>query len=297
MKNSMRSLLIIAFALLTAALGCAGAWAQDAGTPAAGTAAPATTAAAPQPIAVQDGAFEEKLGPGDVIRVQVYQSPDLTQETRILEDGRISYPLIGAMKVGGLTIPEAEVLIAKALKAGGFLQQPQVTIVQLQARRKTVTILGAVGRAGLYPIDPLNSRLSNVLAAAGGIAPSGSDVVIVTGTRDGKPMRQEVDVAATYLDSKTVNDMLLANGDTIYVNRAPMFYVYGEAGRPGPYRLERNMTVMQAIVTAGGPTQRGTERSLRLTRRQPDGSVKEFKPELSDMVQADDVIFIRESLF
>ncbi len=245
----------------------------------------------------QDSLFEDKLGAGDVIRVQVYQSPDLSQETRILETGFISYPLIGPTKVAGLTIPEAEAVIAKALKAGGFIQQPQVTIAQLQIRRKTVTVLGAVGRPGLYPLDNLNTRLSNILAAAGGIAQGGSDSVILAGKRDGKPMRQEIDVAATFLDDKVANDVVLLSGDTIYVHRAPSFYVYGEAGKPGPYRLERNMTVMQALVTAGGPTQRGTERNLRLNRRMPDGSIKESRPELTDLVKPDDVIFVRESLF
>ncbi|MEO7105638.1 MAG: polysaccharide biosynthesis/export family protein, partial [Rhodoferax sp.] len=149
-----------------------------------------------RPAFAQDSLFDDRLGAGDIIRVQVYQSPDLTQETRILESGQISYPLIGAIKVAGLTIPEAEALIAKALKAGGYIQQPQVTIAQLQTRKKTVTVLGAVGRPGLYPLDALNTRLSNILAAAGGIAQGGSDTVILSGTRDGKPMRKEIDVAA-----------------------------------------------------------------------------------------------------
>lgn len=245
----------------------------------------------------QDRLYEDRLGAGDVIRVQVYQSPDLSLETRILETGFISYPLIGATKVAGLTIPEAEAVITKALKAGGFIQQPQVTIAQLQIRRKTVTVLGAVGRPGLYPLDNINTNLSSILAAAGGIAQGGSDTVILAGKREGKPMRQEIDVAATYLDDKLANDVVLSPGDTIYVHRAPSFYVYGEAGKPGPYRLERNMTVMQALVTAGGPTQRGTERNLRLNRRSPDGTVKESRPELTDLVQPDDVIFVRESLF
>ena len=249
------------------------------------------------PALAQESVYEDRLGAGDVIRVQVYQSPDLSQEARILETGHISYPLIGPTKVAGLTIPEAETVIAKALKAGGFIQQPQVTIAQLQIRRKTVTVLGSVGRPGLFPLDSINTRLSNILAAAGGIAPGGSDTIILTGKREDKPMRREIDVAATYLDDKLANDVILASGDTIYVPRAPSFYVYGEAGKPGPYRLERNMTVMQALVTAGGPTQRGTERNLRLNRRLADGSIKESRPELTDLVRPDDVIFVRESLF
>jgi polysaccharide export outer membrane protein len=88
----------------------------------------------------------------------------------------------------------------------------------------------------------------------------------------------------------------MAPGDVVYVHRAPVFYVYGEAQRPGSFRLERNMTFMQALVTAGGPTSRGTERRLRL-HRQTDGAVKEQTPDLNDLVQPDDVIYVRESLF
>ena len=245
----------------------------------------------------QDKIFEDKLGAGDSIRIQVFQNPDLTLETRILETGSVTYPLIGSAKLAGLTIPEAEKLIAQALKTGGFVQLPQVTVTLVQARRKQVSVLGSVGRPGQFPLESANTRLSDILALAGGVSPTGSDIVIVTGTRDGKPMRQEVDVATTYLDGKNINDMFLAGGDVVYVHRAPVFYVYGEAQRPGSFRLERNMTVLQALVTAGGPSARGTERRLRLNRRNPDGSIKELSPELNDRVMPDDVIFVRESLF
>ena len=110
-------------------------------------------------------------------------------------------------------------------------------------------------------------------------------------------MRQEINVAATYLDGKAGGDLLMAGGDVVYVHRAPVFYVYGEAQRPGSYRLERNMSILQALATAGGPSARGTEKRLRLNRQGTDGVVKELTPDLKDMVQPDDVIFVRESLF
>ena len=245
----------------------------------------------------QDKVFEDKLGAGDTIRIQVFQNPDLTLETRIQETGAITYPLIGSTKLAGLTIPEAEKAIALSLKTGGFMQLPQVSISVIQARRKQVSVLGAVGRPGQFPLETTNTRLSDVLAIAGGISPSGSDSVIVTGFRDGKAMRQEVNVAAIYLDGKAANDILMAGGDVVYVHRAPVFYVYGEAQHPGAFRLERNMTVMQALVMAGGPTARGTEKRLRLHRQAPDSSPRELTPELNDLVQPDDVIFVRESLF
>ncbi|WP_250207992.1 polysaccharide export protein EpsE [Curvibacter sp. CHRR-16] len=245
----------------------------------------------------QDKTFEDKLGPGDVIKVQVYQSPDLSIETRILESGDVSYPLVGTLRLAGLSIPEAEAVLVKSLKSGGFLRSPQVNITVTQARRKVVSILGAVGRPGQFPLEYNNARLSDVLALAGGILPTGSDTVIITGQRGGKPWRQEIDVASLYLDGKAASDIPIQGGEVVYVHRAPVFYVYGEAQRPGSYRIERNMTFVQALVTAGGPTQRGTEKRLKLFRQDADGKVREMSPELSDMVRPDDVIYVRESLF
>jgi polysaccharide export outer membrane protein len=245
----------------------------------------------------QDKVFEDKLGAGDTVRIQVFQSPELTLETRIQESGAISYPLIGSAKIAGLTIPAAEKTIAAALTSGGFMKAPQISITQVAARRKQVSVLGNVGKPGQVPLEYADTRLSDVLALAGGITATGSDTVIVTGQRNGKPMRQEINVAGTYLEGKAGSDIVMAGGDVIYVHRAPVFYVYGEAQRPGSFRLERNMSFMQALVMAGGPTARGTEKRLRLNRQDADGSVKEITPDLKDLVQPDDVIFVRESLF
>jgi polysaccharide biosynthesis/export protein len=245
----------------------------------------------------QEKVFEDKLGAGDTVRIQVFQSPELSLETRIQENGSISYPLIGSVKLAGHTIADAEKAIGSALQTGGFMQKPQVNVTQLQARRKQVSVLGAVNKPGQVALDYVDTRLSDILALVGGIAPTGSDTVIVAGQRAGKPMRQEINIASTYLDGKTASDIILAAGDVVYVHRAPVFYVYGEAQHPGAFRLERNLNFMQALVIAGGTTARGTEKRLRLSRQSADGSVKELVPEPNALVQADDVIFVRESLF
>ena len=236
------------------------------------------------------------LGPGDVVRIQVFQNPDLTTETRVSEKGSITYPLIGAVEVGGLAIAAAEKKIAAALKNGGFVRQPQVNIVLMQMRGSQVSVLGQVNRPGRFPLETL-SRVSDMLAAAGGATPGGDDFAIVTGLRNGKPFRKLIDIPALYLGEKSDEDIFLAGGDTIYVHRAPVFYIYGEAQRPGAYRIERDMTVMQALAQGGGPTTRGSEWRLRLHRKNAEGGVEKVSPEMNDVIQPNDIIYVRESIF
>lgn len=237
-----------------------------------------------------------KLGAGDVIRITVFQNPDLTLETRVSESGTITYPLIGTVSLGNLTLDAAEKQIAKGLKDGGYVQQPQVNIGLTQVRGSQVSVLGQVNRPGRFPLETFTTRLSDVLAMAGGIAATGSDKVVVTGKRDGKNFRQEIDFPAIFRDANSQQDLYIAGGDVVYVNRAPVFYIYGEAQRPGAYRIERDMTVQQAIALGGGATQRGSDSRIRINRKGPDGKTKEFSPELSDVIQPDDVIYIRESI-
>ena len=245
----------------------------------------------------QDKQAEYLLGAGDTIRIVVFQNPDLTVETRITEDGAITYPLIGTVKIGGLAVPAAEQSIAKALKDGGFIQNPQVNILLLQNRGNQVSVLGQVNRPGRFPLETANIRASEMIAIAGGIAVTGADVAVLTGVREGKPLRREIDIAGLFLDNKLENDIVVAGGDVLYVHRAPVFYIYGQVQRPGSYRVERGMSLRQALAQGGGPTERGTERWLRLYRRGAGGAPQVLSPELGDPVQADDVLYVRDSIF
>jgi len=245
----------------------------------------------------QDRATEYQVGPGDTIRIQVYQNPDLTLETRVTENGIITFPLIGATRIGGLTTAAAEQRIARALQSGGFIKEPQVNILLLQNRGNQVSVLGQVTRPGRFPLETFNTRLSEMLAIAGGIAATGGDLVVVTGVRDGKPFHREVDMVGMFLEKRLQDDFVVAGGDVIYVHRQPMFYIYGEVQRPGSYRIERGMTVRQALSQGGGLTPRGTERNLSVYRRGADGVVGSTPVELNGPVQPDDVLHVRESLF
>lgn len=240
---------------------------------------------------------EYRLGAGDSIRISVFQNPNLTLETRVTEDGTITYPLVGTVRIGGMTIARAEQTIAKALDDGNFIKQPQVSILSLQIRSSQVSVLGLVNRPGRFPLETFNTKVSEMIAVAGGITAAGADLAIVTGERAGKPYRKEIDIPALFLYSKTDEDVTVAPGDMIYVHRAPMFYVYGEVQRPGAYRLERGMTVRQALAQGGGPTQRGTERSLRVHRRDAGKQLQVIKPGLDEAVRPEDVLQVGESLF
>lgn len=262
----------------------------------AGLAAPlhAQQGAAPSATAAP---AEYRVGGGDLLRVNVFQNPELTLETRVTETGSISYPLLGSVKVGGMTVGAAEKAISDGLRNGGFVRQPQVTIVVLQVRGNQVSVLGQVNRPGRYPIEQSDTRLSEMLATAGGTAAGGADVVVLTGSRDGRPFRLEVDLPSLFGPGGRDKDVLLLNGDTLWVDRQPLVYIYGEVQRPGPMRLERDMTLLQVLATGGGPTARGTVRGIKVHRKGRDGSVNVLELSMTDRLQDGDVVFVRESLF
>lgn len=248
-------------------------------------------------LARAQGVAEYQLGAGDVVRVAVYQNPDLAQETRVNEAGELNFPLIGTVKVGGLSVTAAERAIADGLKNGNFVKNPQVTMIVLQVRAHLASVLGQVGRPGRYPLETPGMRLTDLLAMAGGATGAASDFVVVTGTRDGKPFRTEIELPQLFAEAQRAQDIEIKNGDVIWVDRVRQLYVYGEVQRPGPMRLERGMTLMQALATAGGTNQRGTEKGIRVHRKDETGKVQVLTPAMDAALQDGDVVFVRESLF
>jgi polysaccharide biosynthesis/export protein len=269
---------------IAAALGLAALGAQaQAGASAAGAAA---------------AVAEYRLGAGDVVRVVVYQNPDLTLETRVSEAGLISFPLLGNVRIGGLGVSAAEKLIADGLKSGNFVKSPQVTLILMQVKGNQASVLGQVNRPGRYPIETADMRLTDLLANAGGVAGTGGDLLVLSGMRNGKPFRMEIDLSTVFsADQNRANDVLIQHGDVLWVDRAPLVYIYGEVQRPGPIRLERGMTVMQALAAGGGLNQRGTERGIRVHRKSAEGRVQVVQPGMDDSLKDGDVVYVKESLF
>lgn len=273
-------------AALAAVLVCSAAWSQAQAQQPPQTVRPAPATAA-----------EYRLGAGDVVRVNVFQNPDLTVETRVTEAGIVSYPLLGNVRLGGLTVTAAEKLIADGLRNGNFVKQPQVTLLVLQVRGNQVSVLGQVNRPGRYPIEVADMRLTDLLATAGGTAVGGADVVIVTGVRNGQPFRLEVDLPTLFAPGGRDKDIFVLNGDSVWVDRQQLVYIYGEVQRPGPLRLERDMTLLQALATGGGLTQRGTEKGIKVHRKDEQGNVRVVEPGMTEKLRNGDVVFVRESLF
>lgn len=315
------------------------------------------------------------LGTGDFVKVTVYGDAELTREIRIAENGILTFPLIGEVRVGGLSTVEAEKKIAEQLQRGGFIASPQVSVVVLQFLSKTVSVLGGVLKPGRYPVTR-PSDVKDMIAEAGGIAAEGSEIVTVVrgdkrsefdlhdvinqhvgkeditvvggetiyvGTRDvavvgqllrpakygiqggmrkisdfisvaggpnenagevmfyttsisGTPVTEQINIDELFKAPNSAQNKQVYPGDVIYVPKAPQVYVYGEVQRPGMYKIDKNMTVMQAIAKAGGLTIRGTQRSVKLHRKDEHNEVIKQTPSLTSVLQDEDVLYIEESL-
>lgn len=241
-------------------------------------------------------AADVPLGPGDVLKITVFGNPDLTLETRVSEAGSISYPLVGEVKVGGLSSNQAEQKIADMLDKGGFLRQPQVNLMVTEMQSQQVSVLGQVNKPGRYPVDGKRS-LTDVLAMAGGANEEAADTVILTHTQDGKTTKEKIDLLELLRSGDPAKNRELVAGDSLFIERAPRFYIYGEVQKPGSYKLERDMMVLQALSTGGGLSPRGTESGVRIKRRDANGALKIISVKHDDLLQPGDIVYVKESLF
>lgn len=244
---------------------------------------------------------EQKVYPGDVIEVTIHQNPDLNTKTRVSEDGRIIFPLIGAINVAGLTPFEASNFIASNLKREGFLRNPQVNLIVLESKVKTVTVLGGVSKPGKYAIDLGARNLVDIISLAGGLRGESSKDIIVIKQVNGKPERffynlDEI-LSDSNLDLLSSGELDLQVGDIVYVTNAPLFYIYGEVKRPGVYPMDGEMSVSQALAIGGGITQIGSKSGFIVKRKNELGKIEEVDVTESDLLEANDVLYIKESIF
>lgn len=241
-------------------------------------------------------AMDYRLGSGDIVHITVYDHPELLLETRVDEQGKINFPLIGSVAVAGETASTAQRLIAEALEKGSFLKKPQVNLIVKEYRSKQVSVLGQVNKPGKYPLDT-TSTVSDLLAQAGGVTLEGGDDLTLIHNQDGKSQRIRIDTKSLFQDGQFDLNHQVSDGDIIFVPRAAVFYIYGEVQKPGAFRLEKNMNVMQALSLGGGITLRGTQKGIQIRRPGGDGQPMKLKAALTDPVQENDVVYVKESLF
>jgi polysaccharide export outer membrane protein len=245
----------------------------------------------------------QTLSPGDLVKISVYGNPDLTTLTRILPNGTITFPLIGAVAIGGFSQAHAEEIIAAKLADGGFVKGAAVTMFvqeRSEVPNASVTVLGQVAHSGTYSLDPdmagsVNSVVT-LLAKAGGTTSTAADHCFLVRSINGQLHRQRIDLLDLIGNGNIKADITLVNNDVVLVPEMDVFYIYGEVQKPGRYQLDRDMTVMQGISVGSGLTPRGSIKGIELNR-QVGGEIKTFKSNVDDRLQPNDVVYVKTSVF
>ena len=239
-----------------------------------------------------------RLGPGDLIEVSVYNVPELTAKVRIGSNGDVYLPLIDYIHVSGLTIEEAQTIIGKRFSDGGFVKDAHVTIFINEYASQGVSVLGEVGRPGVYPVLG-HQRLFDLISAAGGFNEKAGRIVTIT-HRNEPEKSITVTLARNFTDDPTDNVEIFP-GDTVAVRRADVVYVLGEVGRPsGLLMNDGSLTVIQAIALVGGTNRTAKMNGAKILRKGPHG-VSEMPIQLKKILhakapdvpmQADDILFV-----
>ena len=250
------------------------------------------------------------IGPSDVLGIKVFEEPTLSAEYTVDSDGAITFPFIGRVQVGGKTVNEIEAQVTAALRAD-YVRRAQVSVNITQYRSRAIYVLGEVRNPGKYNITgPVT--LLEVIANAGSLTPTAGPILTVQRYRDGlaaaavaaleptlpgDPRGAEL-LRISYDDLKEGRlkaNILLQDGDTIFVPAADRFYVSGFVKTPGMFVLAPGLTVQQAISIAGGLTERGSTRGIKISRK-VNGKDVEINVGMSDLVKPNDTIKVRQRL-
>lgn len=270
---------------------------------AAQAAAPATPAE-PRPPASQAVIYQ--VGASDVLGIKVFGEDDLSNNYTVDSDGSITFPLIGRVQVSGKTTRQVEEHLTELLD-GDYLKRPQISVEITTFRSRSIFVLGEVRSPGRYQISGPQTLLE-VIAHAGSTTPTAGDTIIVQRYKEGiasavtaalpddERTAEVMRVSLEDLRQGRLNaNILLQDSDTIIVPPADRFYVQGFVKQPGSFVLRPGMTVRQAIAEAGGISERGSTRGIKIIRKINDKEV-ELDADMSDVVRPNDTIRIRQRL-
>jgi polysaccharide export outer membrane protein len=243
-------------------------------------------------------AQEYVMGENDLVKITVYKNVDLTTVARIDSDNKVRMPLIGDVTVGGLTVPEAEKKIAGRL-ADGFLVNPSVSVFIEGYHSKKVTILGEVGKPGLYELTG-DATLLEIISKAGGLTEKAGDEALIkrVGGPEGKERCSYIRVSLRDLTEKgkLSANIMMQDKDSIFITKGGFIYVTGQVAKPGAFKYEGGMTVMKAIALAEGLTDKAAPGRTEIIRKKGD-TEESIKGKMSTQVQPEDLISVPESFF
>ena len=245
--------------------------------------------------AVAAQAIDYVVGPHDVLTITVWDQADLSGKFAVEADGTFTFPLIGRVKAGGLTLRQVEHTLTQRL-ADGFFRNPQVSAAIEQYRSQRIFIVGEVRQPGTYPLTGDMTLIEALSRAGSTTATAGGEALVV---RDPNQLSgsdvTRVDIKQLQTGSAGTN-VVLHDGDTIFVPRAEAVYVFGQVKNPGAYVIQKDTTVLQALSLAGGVTDRGSTTRIKVVRMLK-GEKVESKIKLSDIVHPGDTVLVAERFF
>jgi polysaccharide biosynthesis/export protein len=242
------------------------------------------------------------IGPQDVVTVTVFGEPDLSNKYTVEQDGTFTFPLIGRVKAGGVTLRALEQELKTKL-ADGYLKNPQVNVSIETYRSQRILVLGEVRAPAEYQLTGDMSLLAALARAGGPTAAAGREVVIVRPRHPagdgakaaGEAEIMKIDLAALQSGNLALN-VALVDGDTVTLPKAQSVFVTGQVKTPGAYPVDPGTTVLQVVSLAGGLTERGADGRIKIIRTE-NGKKLEIKAKLTDTVQPGDTIVVPEKFF
>jgi len=245
------------------------------------------------------------VGPQDILTITCFDQEDLTGKYPVDADGTFTFPLVGRVKAGGLTLRQLEAELKRMLK-DGFFKDPQLSVAVETYKSQKIHIVGEVRNPGTYPLTG-DMSLIEAIARAGSTLPTASGEALVVRAKAGRESTGPVmpngeDTEATTVDLRELQsgalsqNVALRDGDTIFVPRAESVYVFGQVKNPGAYSIQRSTTVLQALSLAGGVNERGATGRIKIVRIEK-GKTVEIKAKLTDIVRAGDTIMVPERFF
>ena len=237
------------------------------------------------------------IGEGDTLKITVYDQDDLTTTVRVDGEESILLPLLGRVKVGGLTVAEAADRIA-ALLSAGYIINPQVNIFIVEFRSKKVVILGQVAKPGVYELSGATTFLE-LLSKAGGLTENAGDSAVIKSKdkNSGENKTKTINIRTLLESGDLAENIQINDGDNVYVEKAGQCYVTGEVVKPGVYKIDEKTTVINAITLAGGFTGKASRKHVAIIRV-VGGEKKTLEGmPLASKVEDQDIIIIPESFF